>query len=110
LARRVGNRDFEMVTISMDDPKLRPQVKAFLEKQHVATPGRLKRLLAAEGRGALNFLYSGDSTDELVKALDPEWPGPLPHTVLIAPGGKIVWRHNGAVDPAVLRHKVIELL
>lgn len=32
LARRVGNRDFELVTISMDDPKLQPQVKAFLEK------------------------------------------------------------------------------
>jgi peroxiredoxin len=110
LARRVGNRDFEMVTISMDDVKMRPQVKAFLEKQHVATPGRLKRLLAAEGRTALNFLYTGASTDELVKALDPEWPGPLPHTVLIAPGGKIVWRHNGPVDPATLRHKVIDLL
>jgi peroxiredoxin len=110
LARRVGNRDFEMVTISMDDAKLRPQVRAFLEKQHVAVPGRLKRLLAAEGRTALNFLYAGSSADELVKALDPEWPGPLPHTVLIAPGGKIVWRHNGPVDPSTLRHKVIDLL
>ena len=110
LARRVGNRDFEMVTISMDDVRMRPQVKAFLEKQHVATPGRLKRLLAAEGRTALNFLYSGTSSDELVKALDPEWPGPLPHTLLIAPGGKIVWRHNGPVDAAALRHQVIDFL
>ena len=110
LARRVGNRDFELVTISMDDAKMRPQVKAFLEKQHVATPGRLKRLLAAEGRGALNFLYTGASADALVQSLDPEWPGPLPHTVLIAPGGKIVWRHNGAVDSGELTRKVVELL
>lgn len=110
LARRVGNRDFEMVTISLDDAKMRPQVKAFLEKQHVAIPGRLKRLLAAEGRTALNFLYVGSSTDELVKALDPEWPGPLPHTLLIAPGGKIIWRHNGPVDAATLRHRVIDFL
>ncbi len=110
LARRVGNRNFEMVTISMDEARMRPQVKAFLEKQHVATPGRLKRLLAAEGRTALNFLYSGTSSDDLVKALDPEWPGPLPHTLLIAPGGKIVWRHNGPVDAATLRHQVIDFL
>jgi peroxiredoxin len=110
LARRVGNRDFEMVTISMDDPKLQPQVKAFLEKQHVATPGRLKRLLAAEGRGPLNFLYTGASTDALVQALDPAWPGPLPHTVVIAPGGKIVYRHNGAVDPEVLKAEVLKQL
>jgi peroxiredoxin len=110
LSRRVGNRDFEMVTISMDDPKLQPQVKKFLEKNYVSPSARLKKLLAAEGRGPLNFLYTGASTDALVKALDPEWPGPLPHTVLIAPGGKILWRHNGAVDPEVLKQKVIDLL
>jgi thiol-disulfide isomerase/thioredoxin len=110
LSRRVGNRDFEMVTISMDDPKMEPQVKKFLERQHASPPARLKRLLAAEGRGPLNYLYTGASTDALIKALDPEWPGPLPHTVLIAPGGKIVWRHNGAVDPEVLKKKVIDLL
>ena len=110
LARRLGNRDFELVTISMDEPKQQPQVKKFLEKQHVATPGRLKRLLAAEGRGPLNFLYTGASTDALVQALDPEWPGPLPHTVVIAPGGKIVYRHNGAVDPEVLKNEVLKHL
>jgi peroxiredoxin len=110
LSRRLGNRDFELVTISMDDPKLQPQVKKFLEKQHVAVPGRLKRLLAAEGRGPLNHLYTGASTDALVKALDPEWPGPLPHTVLIAPGGKIVFRHNGQVDPEELKREILKHL
>lgn len=110
LARRVGNRDFEMITISMDEVKMRPQVKTFLEKQHVAVPGRLNRLLAAEGRTALNFLYTGASADALVAALDPAWPGPLPHTVLVAPGGKILWRQNGAVDPAELTRKVVEFL
>jgi thiol-disulfide isomerase/thioredoxin len=110
LARRLGSRDFELVTLSMDDPKLQPQVKTFLEKQHVAIPSRLKRLLAAEGREGLNFLYSGASTDALVKALDPEWAGPLPHTIVVAPGGKVVYRHNGPVDSEQLKHKVIELL
>ena len=110
LARRLGNRDFELVTISLDDPKLQPQVKKFLEKQHVAVPARLKRLLAAEGRGPLNHLYTGASTDALVKALDPEWPGPLPHTVLIAPGGKIVYRHNGQFDPEELKNEILKHL
>ena len=110
LSRRVGNRDFEMVTISMDDPKQQSQVKRFLERHHASPPARLKRLLAAEGRGPLNYLYTGASTDAMVKALDPEWPGPLPHTLLVAPGGKVVWRHNGALDPEVLTRKVIDLL
>jgi peroxiredoxin len=110
LARRLGNRDFEMVTISVDEPRRQAEVKAFLERQHVATPGRLKRLLAAEGRGPLNVLYTGASTDALVKALDPEWPGPLPHTVVIAPGGRVVYRHNGPVDPEVLKDEVLRHL
>jgi len=91
----------------MDDPKLEKQAKAFLEKQHASPPGRLKRILKGEGRTATNFLYTEPSTDDLVKALDPEWLGPLPHTVLIAPGGKIVYRHNGQVDSAELLAKVV---
>lgn len=109
-ARRFSTREFELVTISMDDPKMEPQVKKFLEKQHAVPSARLKKLLAEEGRGALNFLYTDASTDALVKALDPEWAGPLPHTVVIAPGGKVVYRHTGAIDPEEVKNKLIELM
>lgn len=110
LARRLNNRDFEMITISLDDPKDTAQAKQFLEKQHAATPNRLKRLIAAEGRDAVNYIYTESSTDALVKALDPAWPGPLPHTVVISPGGEIIYRHDGAIDPVELRAKVIAAL
>lgn len=110
LARRFGNRDFEFISISMDDPKMEAQAKAFLEKQHAATPSRLKRVLASEGRQATNFLYTGASADDLIQALDQEWPGPLPHTVLVAPGGKIVWRHNGLIDATELQNRIVDLL
>jgi thiol-disulfide isomerase/thioredoxin len=110
LARRFGNRDFEMVTISMDDPKQEDRVKKFLENHDAAAPARLKRLLAAEGRGPLNYLYTDASSDAVVKALDPEWAGPLPHSMLIAPGGKVLWRHTGAVDFSELRNKVLDVL
>jgi thiol-disulfide isomerase/thioredoxin len=110
LSRRFSTRDFEMVTISMDDPKQQPQVKKFLEQQHVTPSSRLKRLLKAESRESLNFLYTGASTDAIVKALDPEWSGPLPHTMLIAPGGKIIWRHSGPVDAEELKAKALEFM
>jgi peroxiredoxin len=110
LSRRLSNRDFELVTISMDDPKMLPQAKKFLENQHAVPSNRLKRLLTAEGRETANFIYTEASSDALVKALDPEWPGPLPHTVLIAPGGKILYRHNGPIDPAEVLQKIIEAL
>ena len=56
LSRRLGSRDFELVTISLDEPKDAARAKAFLEKQHVALPNRLKRVLKAEGRDTANFL------------------------------------------------------
>ena len=110
LARRLGNRDFELITISMDDPKMTAQAKKFLENQHAAPPNRLKRILKSEGREATNFIYTEASADALIKALDPEWPGPLPHTVLIAPGGKVVYRHNGPIDSAEVLAKIIEVM
>ncbi|MBL9200432.1 MAG: redoxin domain-containing protein [Opitutaceae bacterium] len=108
LARRMSTREFELVTISMDDPKMLPQAKKFLEQQHAVPSARLKGLLKAEGRTATNFLYTGASTDALIAALDPQWPGPLPHTVLVAPGGKVLWRHNGAVDAETLKDEVLK--
>lgn len=110
LARRFGDRDFELVTISVDHPRMEPQVRQFLERQQAVPSPRLRRLLAAEGRPTLNFLYNGASGNALVNALDPAWTGPLPHSVLIAPGGRIVWRHNGPVNPAELKNKLLELL
>jgi peroxiredoxin len=109
-SRRFSNRDFELVTISMDDPKMEAQARQFLTKQHAVPSARLKRLLKSEGRETGNFLYTEANSDALVKALDPEWPGPLPHTVLIAPGGKILYRHNGAIDPKELQDKLVAAL
>jgi len=46
----------------------------------------------------------------LLKALDPEAPGPVPHTVLIAPGGKILYRQTGVLDASALQNKIVEEL
>jgi peroxiredoxin len=109
-SRRFSTRDFELVTISLDDPKQAAQAKRFLEKQHAVPSARLKQLMKAEGRATNNFIYTEASTDALVQALDPAWPGPLPHTVLIAPGGKILYRHNGRIDATDLLNRLIDAL
>lgn len=110
LSRRLGNRDFEIITISMDDPKDQPKVKRFLEKQHVSTPNRVQRSLKAEGRSTNNYLFTSLNSDALIQTLDPSWPGPLPHTVLIAPGGKIVYSHNGLIDPTFVLARILKEL
>jgi len=109
-ARKFGLRDFEFITISLDNPKDKDAAKAFLEKKHAALNDRLKPSLKAEGRTTDSYIYSGTNQDDLIKALDPEWPGPIPHTVLVAPNGDVIWRHNGAVDGEELRDKVLEYM
>lgn len=109
-ARKFGLRDFEMITISLDSPKDKDTAQAFLEKKHAALIDRLKPSLKAEGRATNSYLYNGVNQEDLIKALDPEWPGPIPHTVLVAPNGDVIWRHNGAVDGEELRDKVLEFM
>src|SRR5207253_2224437 len=98
LSRRLSNRDFELITISVDDPKDQARAQQFLEQQQVAVPNRVQRSLKSEGRRANNYLFTGANTEALLKALDPAAPGPVPHTIAIAPGGKIIYRHTGQLD------------
>ncbi len=110
LTRQFGSRDFEVITLSLDDPAHRDRAQKFLEARHAGIPDRLERSLQREGRATNNYLYTGASQDGLVAALDPSWPGPLPHTILVAPGGRILWRHNGTVDFPALQKRIYEEL
>jgi len=110
LSRRLSSRDFELITISVDEPKDQPKVRKFLEQQHVAIPGRVLKSLKEEGRESNNYLFTGANMEVLLQALDPLAPGPVPHTVLIAPGGKVLYRHSGEFDPAELRTRLIDAL
>lgn len=109
-ARKFGLRDFELITISADDPKAVKQVKAFLEKQGAGLSDRLKKSVKEEGRTTNSYVFAGANTEDLMKAIDPEWPGGIPHTVLVGPRGDIVWRHNGAINGDELRAKVLEYM
>ncbi len=111
LSRELTSGDFEVITISMDHPK-REQAKAlkFLQSRHAGMSSRVAGTLKAEGRTTNNYIYTQLAADPLLQALDPEWPGPIPYTILVAPGGGIIWRHNGEFDPVVLGRKIQENL
>ncbi len=107
-SRKFGLRDFEFISISMDDPKELSAVKAFLEKHNAIVPDKLKPSLRAEGRKGNAYLFNEASSEALIQALDPEWPGPIPHTLVVAPGGEVIFRHNGEIDGDELRAKILE--
>jgi peroxiredoxin len=86
-------RPFELVTISLDGPPKQDAALAVLKEKHVS---------------GTNYLFTGDDKDKFADALDKDWPGPLPHTILIAPGGKVVYRHTGAMDPQEIRKAIVD--
>jgi thiol-disulfide isomerase/thioredoxin len=91
--RMYRNGNFELVTISADTPDRQVKVLADLRERQVA---------------ARNYIFDSNDKDALADALDAEWPGGLPYTILVAPGGKILQRQMGQVDAMKLK-KVIAL-
>ncbi len=107
--RRFQNRPVEVVTISLDPPKEREKVAKFLASRHAATPEPLVASLRKEGRQSNNYLFDGNP-DRLAEALDPQWGGALPLTLVVGPDGEIVWRCEDEVDALALRRVIVRWL
>jgi peroxiredoxin len=93
--RTYRTRGFELVTISLDD---------------VAKKDRALKVLQEDHASGINYIYSADDKDALANALDKEWAGPIPLTLLIAPGGKVIYRHTGQIDPLELKKAIVGYL
>ena len=85
-------RDFDLVTVSTNMPDEKPSVIKMLEKQHASSR---------------NLLFGSDDTYALQAAFDPKWKTGVPYTVLIAPGGKILYEHQGDIDFLELRRTIL---
>jgi peroxiredoxin len=110
ISRRMGLRNFELITLSTDLPDDRKRVEDFLNKYRAALPNKLRPTLEKEGRKSNNYLYTEASMDRMIQALDPQWEGPQPHTVLVEPGGRIVFRHNGKIGEEELLDQILKIM
>ncbi|MFS4469678.1 redoxin domain-containing protein [Maribacter sp. 2210JD10-5] len=91
--RMYRGRDFEFISISADNMKSKDRALKFLRKQHSALN---------------NYIYSEEDKYKMIEAVDPEWDGALPYTALVAPGGEIVYRKMGSIDPFELKKTIVE--
>ncbi len=89
--RMYRKRHFEVYTLTIDPPDLQDVVLKVLQELHVSCS---------------NYIFDSDDRDELAEALDPKWEGPVPYTLLIAPGGEIVRRWKEEFDPDELRNEI----
>jgi peroxiredoxin len=108
--RRFQNRDFDFISISLDPPSDQAKVQKFLQKQHLALSDKTKPSTEKEGRTSNNYIYAGENPDKLAEAIDKEWTGAQPHTVIISPKGEIVWRQAGQVEGVELRRQIVKAL
>jgi peroxiredoxin len=90
--RMYRDRDFEFISISADEPGNRAKVLKFLQKQQASNQ---------------NYLFSVDDKYKLIEAIDTAWAGALPYTLLVEPGGKIVYSKQGEIDPAEMKKIIV---
>ena len=108
--RMYQGRSFELVTISRDAKADAEKVEKFARQQHLATSPKIAGSVKEEGRRTNNYHYIADDYDALADALDSEWRGPLPYTVLVAPGGRVLYRKEGEIDSVALRESIVAFL
>ena len=90
--RMYRKRKFEMITISLDDPKERDTVLKRLQEKHVSST---------------NYIFASENRDKLAEALDLQWPGPVPYTILVAPGGTVLYRKHDTIDAPALKKAIV---
>ncbi|MEJ0032775.1 MAG: redoxin domain-containing protein [Bacteroidota bacterium] len=92
ISRIYQERDFEMVTISVDGVSNEDNVIQFLKKQQASN---------------VNYLFEGD-TRKLTNIIHPGWDGTVPYTLLVEPGGKVAFARQGAIDAEELRKMIFD--
>lgn len=90
--RMYRRRPFQLVTLSLNYPDEESAVRKFLEAQ-----------LAS----ARNYISGTMDPYELMKAVDPDWDGGVPYSMVIAPGGKVLYKGNGRLDILQTRRLIL---
>ena len=86
-------RDFQFISISADNPEKKDKVLKMLRSLHAANT---------------NYLFNSDDKYKLIDAIDVKWNGAIPYTILVEPGGKIVYANQGEIDPSELKTKIVD--
>lgn len=93
--RMYRQRDFELVTISLDDPDKNAQVLKFLQKNYASTK---------------NYHYSLENKYKFMEVIGNDWQGAIPFTLLIKPGGEVIFKKMGMIEPLEVKRAIVGYL
>jgi len=91
--RMYRQRDFQFISISADNPEKKDKVLKMLQSLHAANT---------------NYLFNSDDKYKLIDAVDAKWSGSIPYTILVEPGGRIIYANTGEIDPSELKTKIVD--
>jgi thiol-disulfide isomerase/thioredoxin len=86
------SRQFEFISINADKLSRKDYVLKFLQKNEASNK---------------NYIFNSDNNSELVEAIDPQWSGALPYTLLIEQGGKIIYRGQRPINIVEMRKLIV---
>ena len=90
--RMYSVRDLDLVTVAANQPDEKASVQRILDKMHATSR---------------NLLFASEDTAAMQAAFDPSWQSAVPYTVLIAPGGKVLYQKQGDLDILELRRTIL---
>ena len=93
--RMYRHRAFEFVSVAANFPDEQKDVLEFLKKNQASNR---------------NLLFAGEDKYKLMEAFDPQWNAALPYSMLIAPGGEVLYKVQGPVDPLELKRTIVASL
>ena len=85
-------RPFELITISADKTAKKADALKFLQGQQASNK---------------NYIFNKDDVYEMIEAIDPAWQGALPYTLIIEPGGKIIFKKQDIIDPLEMKKLIV---
>ncbi len=90
--RMFRKRAFDLVTVSTNPPADAPAVMAFLKKEYASSPNKQ---FATADRAALQAAWG------------EKWNPQSPLTMVIAPGGEVLYRNTGKIDILEVRRVIL---
>ena len=71
------------MTFSLNYPDEEKGVRRFLDSQHASST---------------NYISGTMDPYEMIRALDPEWDGSVPYSMIVGPEGKVLFKASGRLD------------
>ncbi len=90
--RMYQGRGLDFATVSMDRPVSKEKVLKLLNEKQAS---------------GMNYFWNGGTSYDAIEIIDPEWQGSLPYTLLVKPGGEVIYKHEGPVNTLLLRKAII---